>query len=108
MVDSTSKPEDPPADQPDDDQIEEDPDIDMNIDPAAADKAKADDAVMEDEAIPEPKEPTKKDISLRDFLSKMDDYAPIVSSTVLCTLPFHAISPATPSPSKLDRSTLQS
>ena len=27
---------------------------------------------------PEPRMPTRKDISLRDFLAKMDDYAPIV------------------------------
>lgn len=30
---------------------------------------------------PEPKLPTRKDMSLREFLAKMDDYAPIVSST---------------------------
>lgn len=29
---------------------------------------------------PEPKVPSRKDASLKDFLSKMDDYAPIVSS----------------------------
>lgn len=29
-------------------------------------------------AIPESRMPTKKDTSLREFLSKMDDYAPIV------------------------------
>ncbi len=28
---------------------------------------------------PEPKLPTRKDASLKEFLSKMDDYAPIVS-----------------------------
>lgn len=28
---------------------------------------------------PEPKVPTRKDASLKEFLSKMDDYAPIVS-----------------------------
>jgi transcription initiation factor TFIID subunit 10 len=27
---------------------------------------------------PEPKEPTRKDASLKEFLAKMDDYAPIV------------------------------
>ncbi len=31
---------------------------------------------------PEPKLPTRKDASLKEFLSKMDDYAPIVSSTL--------------------------
>lgn len=28
--------------------------------------------------LPEPKLPTRKDTSLREFLSKMDDYAPLV------------------------------
>lgn len=27
---------------------------------------------------PDPRDPARKDISLRDFMSKMDDYAPIV------------------------------
>lgn len=31
---------------------------------------------------PEPKLPTRKDASLKEFLSKMDDYAPIVISPV--------------------------
>lgn len=31
-----------------------------------------------DDEIPESREPTRKDISLRDFLGKMDEYAPIV------------------------------
>jgi transcription initiation factor TFIID subunit 10 len=31
---------------------------------------------------PEPKVPTRKDASLKEFLSKMDDYAPIVSRDV--------------------------
>lgn len=30
------------------------------------------------EQSPEPRIPTQKDISLREFMSKMDDYAPIV------------------------------
>lgn len=30
---------------------------------------------------PEPKLPTRKDASLKEFLGKMDDYAPIVSSS---------------------------
>lgn len=30
------------------------------------------------EHSPEPRIPTQKDISLREFMSKMDDYAPIV------------------------------
>lgn len=29
---------------------------------------------------PEPKLPSRKDISLKEFLGKMDDYAPIVSN----------------------------
>ena len=36
---------------------------------------------------PDPKLPTRKDPSLKEFLSKMDDYAPIVSS--FFTLPAH-------------------
>jgi len=31
---------------------------------------------------PDPKIPTQKDASLKDFLSKMDDYAPIVRKRV--------------------------
>ena len=34
---------------------------------------------------PEPKLPTRKDASLKDFLAKMDDYAPIVSCCISCT-----------------------
>lgn len=52
-----------------------DPEIDMSIDPAPPDP---ENVSLEAEAVPEAREPTKKDISLRDFLSKMDDYAPIV------------------------------
>ena len=62
----------------DDPEIEEDADIDMNIDPSATEKPAAE-TEMEEDLIEEPKEPTKKDVSLRDFLGKMDDYAPIVS-----------------------------
>jgi transcription initiation factor TFIID subunit 10 len=36
---------------------------------------------------PEPKLPTRKDASLKEFLSKMDDYAPIVRSHNLLILP---------------------
>jgi transcription initiation factor TFIID subunit 10 len=32
-------------------------------------------------AIPDPRLPTRKDVSLREFLNKMDDYAPIVRTT---------------------------
>lgn len=34
-------------------------------------------------ALPESKTPTRKDISLKEFLNKMDDYAPIVSDLQL-------------------------
>lgn len=56
------------------DDAELDPEIDMAIDPAPPDPENPD----LDEALPEPREATRKDISLRDFLAKMDDYAPIV------------------------------
>ena len=67
-LDATTQPNDINMDP------ELDPDIDMNIDPAPPDPENPD----LDEAIPEPKEATRKDVSLREFLSKMDDYAPIV------------------------------
>jgi hypothetical protein len=35
---------------------------------------------------PEPKLPTRKDASLKEFLAKMDDYAPIVSEPISCTM----------------------
>lgn len=54
---------------------EVDAEIDMSIDPAPPDPENPN---IEAEPVPELREPTKKDISLRDFLSKMDDYAPIV------------------------------
>lgn len=31
--------------------------------------------------VPESRLPTRKDVSLREFLNKMDDYAPIVRSS---------------------------
>ena len=77
MAENISKPGVSSPPNPDEPEIEVDADIDMNIDPTAAEKPPAD-TEMEEEAIPEPREPTKKDISLRDFLAKMDDYAPIV------------------------------
>ena len=58
------------------DDAELDPEIDMAIDPAPPEP---ENPVLE-EALPEPREATRKDISLRDFLGKMDDYAPIVCS----------------------------
>jgi len=36
---------------------------------------------------PEPKLPTRKDASLKEFLAKMDDYAPIVSELNSCMTP---------------------
>ena len=45
----------------------------------ATDAQPGQDAVVEAPAgIPEARLPTKKDTSLREFLGKMDDYAPIV------------------------------
>lgn len=38
-----------------------------------------DEAVDPVAPAPEPKVPTRKDASLKEFLGKMDDYAPIVS-----------------------------
>ncbi|KAK4694106.1 hypothetical protein P7C71_g3415, partial [Lecanoromycetidae sp. Uapishka_2] len=54
--------------------VDNDSGIDMSIDPAPPDP---DNNEMEDTALPEQREATKKDISLKDFMSKMDDYAPI-------------------------------
>jgi hypothetical protein len=64
----------PAADGSNDVQVDEE--MNLNPDDAPADGAEA------EEAAPLPQEakvPPKKDISLREFLSKMDDYAPIVS-----------------------------
>jgi transcription initiation factor TFIID subunit 10 len=69
-VDSAIKP-DPDVDA----SIEQD--IDMNADQAQG--ANADDAVDPIAAAPQP---SKKETSLREFLSKMDDYAPIVCLTL--------------------------
>ena len=77
MAEIVSKPEFSSPPNPDEPEMEEDADVIMNIDPTATEKPAAD-IEMEEEPIPEPREPTKKDISLRDFLAKMDDYAPIV------------------------------
>ncbi|MCJ1469635.1 hypothetical protein MMC07_008271 [Pseudocyphellaria aurata] len=53
-----------------------DADMDMIIDPAP----QPEDPLVE--PPPEPRLPARKDISLRDFLSKMDDYAPIIPDAV--------------------------
>jgi transcription initiation factor TFIID subunit 10 len=37
--------------------------------------------------IPDSRLPTRKDVSLREFLNKMDDYAPIVRSSPLSIEP---------------------
>ena len=90
------------SDPPIDGTLDADPDIDMNIAPepllgdSNIDFAKQDDFGMEGmqkngvgangEAVGiEERLPLKKDISLREFLSKMDDYAPIVSVSCLYT-----------------------
>ena len=55
------------------------------------------DAVVEAPAgIPEARLPTKKDTSLREFLGKMDDYAPIV-----CCPIHHPPTPSPPPPPSL-------
>lgn len=59
-----------------------DADIDMVIDPAP----QSEDPLVE--PPPEPRVPARKDISLRDFLSKMDDYAPIVGRPQIFSLDF--------------------
>jgi transcription initiation factor TFIID subunit 10 len=39
---------------------------------------------------PEPKVLTRKDATLKEFLSKMDDYAPIVSRALVLSIIFHS------------------
>jgi len=77
MASPTPKP--PTSAHPNDTPLDADidPEIDMSIDPAPPDTENAE---MEEAVIPEPREATKKDISLKEFLGKMDDYAPIVRS----------------------------
>ena len=62
-----------------DDAMEEDADLDVNMEPAPAEPATQEN--QEEDGLPEAREPTKKDVSLKEFLSKMDDYAPIVSTS---------------------------
>ena len=75
---TTQAPDPEPSPEPGPDQTLDgtlDVDIDMDLNPQQAPPSP--EATVE--AIPEPPPaPTKKDISLREFLSKMDDYAPIV------------------------------
>lgn len=52
------------------------PDPNAELVPAATEGEENVDPVA---PAPEPKLPTRKDASLKEFLSKMDDYAPIVS-----------------------------
>ncbi|KAL9636652.1 MAG: hypothetical protein Q9164_002687, partial [Protoblastenia rupestris] len=74
-VNAHSSPSNPPnTDTTLDPTADLDVDLDMALDGAA--DAPNDDAAL-DSTLPEPREPTKKDISLREFISKMDDYAPI-------------------------------
>lgn len=76
MADS-SNPIAPPTSEPTNTIDQElDPEIDMVIDTAPPDPENPE----LDAPLPETREPTRKDISLRDFLGKMDDYAPIVRS----------------------------
>ncbi|KAL9043098.1 MAG: hypothetical protein Q9214_003601 [Letrouitia sp. 1 TL-2023] len=65
--------------------LDADPDIDMNIgtspnndDPEGGEKDVQPWDNAEEDAETEVKLPTKKDISLKEFLAKMDDYAPII------------------------------
>lgn len=59
-----------------------DPDIDMAFDtnPESLNQEPSNPAA--EPPNPPPRDPTRKDISLRDFLSKMDEYAPIVRLSV--------------------------
>lgn len=62
-----------------------DADMDIVIDPPP----QSGDTLVEPPA--DPRVPARKDISLRDFLSKMDDYAPIVGRTPTLSPPSKAL-----------------
>ena len=64
---------------------------------ADADAQPSEDAAGAPPTIQEPRMPTKKDTSLREFLGKMDDYAPIVRCAPLLRPPPFARSQS-PSP----------
>lgn len=54
---------------------------------------------MDIPSVPEPKLPTRKDVSLKELLSKMDEYAPIVRHRLvhhLFPLTFHYLTRTTP------------
>lgn len=75
---TTTQPPESETDEPGPDQALDgtlDLDIDMNLNPQPTATSRA----ATTEPIAEaPPAPTKKDVTLREFLSKMDDYAPIV------------------------------
>jgi hypothetical protein len=87
MADQSTSAAAPPntsaAAQPDEDL---DNSIEGDIDMAGAEVKPAEDGPVVSEldpaAVPERVVPTKKDTSLREFLGKMDDYAPIVRATI--------------------------
>jgi len=53
----------------------------MNVDGANDTEPAADNGVMQDPVAFEARIPAKKDATLREFLGKMDEYAPIVSKS---------------------------
>lgn len=53
-------------------------------------------------AAPEPKLPSRKDTSLKEFLSKMDDYAPIVSKVPKLHIPPVTLSYLTKSNTRIE------
>lgn len=73
-----------------------DADLDMNLDPNAQTNADAENPEL-DTSLPQSREPTRKDISLREFLGKMDDYAPIVRPSPHPSKQHIPIAPSVPS-----------